>query len=225
MTTDELEKGLKKIDPGLYLECVVSDIDDLNEPTGVWFKAPTKIYWQLFRIDKNDFYFEPLISEIAAVNQFIGLDAVIAIGKLLYKYFDLPNSKESPKISKDSKKKNGSTILSKNITSKDSQKKTKEKLIYDFVDDVIDHGFYAEQVFHNHKIRKIQVSLIDDIFWFKCLSIQLFHLDKEVIPNNPVSLSKDLCEGIDEPHLTKISWLFKRTSKLVSDLRRKENED
>ena len=123
MTIDELKKRLNKIDPRLYLECVFSDIDNPNEPTGVWFKAPTKIYWQLFRIDKNDFYFEPLISEIAAVNQFIGLDAVKKVGDLLFKYFEPELSKESQKISNDSKNQNGSTAAFSKLASKDSQKK------------------------------------------------------------------------------------------------------
>lgn len=137
MTIDELKKRLNKIDPRLYLVCVVSDIDDLNEPTGVWFKAPTKIDWQLFRIDKNDFYFEPLISEIAAVNQFIGLDAVKAVGDLLFKYFEPELSKESQKILK---------------------KKPKAQLIYDFIDEIADHGFDTEQL---EKARKEEMELFE----------------------------------------------------------------
>lgn len=213
MTIDELKKRLNKIDPRLYLECVFSDIDDPNEPTGIWFKAPTKIYWQLFRIDKNDFYFEPLISEIAAVNQFIGLDAVIAIGKLLYKYFDLPDSKESQMISKDSKNENGSTAAFSELASKDSQKKTKEKVIFDFIDEVMNHGFTVKQTLLNHKITFIEIGLKD--VSDNLLMIDIDALDQGVFP---IGVNKIQSYRLNLNNSFKFSWLLNQSNELIKEL-------
>lgn len=211
MTIDELKKRLNKIDPRLYLECVVSDIDDLNEPTGVWFKAPTKIDWQLFRIDKNDFYFEPLISEIAAVNQFIGLDAVKEVGDLLFKYFEPELSKDSQTISKDSEKENGSTMLSKKITSNDYQKKTKEHLIHDFIKDAALMGFQCSpNQFYDAQTADIDVfdgesKYIMDICFLS--GAETFMVDDMEIDD-----------------LKRYSWLFTRVSTLISEWRKDEEQ-
>lgn len=212
MTIDELKKRLNKIDPRLYLECVVSDIDDLNEPTGVWFKAPTKIDWQLFRIDKNDFYFEPIISEIAAVNQFIGLDAVKEVGDLLFKYFEPELSKDSQTISNDSKNENGSTAALDKFLSKDSQKKTKEQLIYDFVDETMKYGFKVSQEVANHKTIKIDIVFENEFN-------TVFRIDIEDVKNTDLRPFEIIVNLVNNKQLSKLSWLFGRASKLVSDLR------
>lgn len=136
MTIDELKSNLKKISPQLKLDV------DLNEPMGVWYESDdsSEDDLELFRIDENDFYFEPIINEIYEANSLIGSDAVKEVGDLLFKYFEPELSKESQKISND------------------SQKKPKAQLIYDFIDEIADHGFDTEQL---EKARKEEMELFE----------------------------------------------------------------
>lgn len=119
MTIDELKSNLKKISPQLKLDV------DFNEPLGVWYESSDSDEddLELFRIDENDFYFEPIINEIYEANSLIGSDTVKEVGDLLFKYFEPELSKENQKISNDSKNKNSSTAALDKFLSKDSQKK------------------------------------------------------------------------------------------------------
>ena len=119
MTTDELKSNLKKINPQLKLDVA------FNEPLGVWYESSDSDEddLELFRIDENDFYFEPIINEIYEANSLIDSDTVKEVGDLLFKYFEPELSKESQKISNDSKNKNSSTAALDKFLSKDSQKK------------------------------------------------------------------------------------------------------
>lgn len=120
MTIDELKSNLKKINSALKLDV---DLDD--QPMGVWYESDdsSEDDLELFRIDENDFYFEPIINEIYEANSLIGSDTVKEVGDLLFKYFEPELSKESQKISND------------------SPKKTKEHLIHDFIKDAALMGF------------------------------------------------------------------------------------
>lgn len=218
MTIDELKSNLKKISPQLKLDV------DLNEPMGVWYESDdsSEDDLELFRIDENDFYFEPIINEIYEANLLIGSDTVKEVGDLLFKYFEPKLSKESQKISKNSKNGNGSTAAFSKFASKDSQKKPKAQLIYDFIDEIVDHGFDTEQTVINHKTGYIKVSYkFDDSIRVDCLAIYLLDLGIDKIPDNPIYLNKDLCMQLDEQKLMKLNWLFERVSKFVSDLREK----
>lgn len=125
MTIDELKSNLKKINSALKLDV---DLDD--QPMGVWYESDdsSEDDLELFIIDENDFYFEPIINEIYEANSLIGSDTVKEVGDLLFKYFEPELSKESQKISND------------------SQKKPKAQLIYDCIDEIADHGFDTEQL-------------------------------------------------------------------------------
>lgn len=105
MTIDELKSNLKKINSALKLDV---DLDD--QPMGVWYESDdsSEDDLELFRINENDYYFEPIINEIYEANSLIGSDTVKEVGDLLFEYFEPILSKESQKISKDSKKENGS---------------------------------------------------------------------------------------------------------------------
>lgn len=137
MTIDELKSNLKKINSALKLDV---DLDD--QPMGVWYESDdsSEDDLELFRIDENDFYFEPIINEIYEANSLIGSDTVKEVGDLLFKYFEPELSKESQKISND------------------SQKKPKAQLIYDFIDEIADHGFDTEQL---EKARKEEMELFE----------------------------------------------------------------
>lgn len=214
MTTDELKTRLKQINQDLKLDV---DLDD--QPMGVWYESDdsSEDDLELFRIDENDFYFEPIINEIYEANSLIGSDTVKEVGDLLFKYFEPELSKESQKISNDSKNENGSTAALDKFLSKDSQKKTKEKLIYDFVDEAMDHGFTVEQTWSNHKIDEIEMEFNDSSV------IQNFNISfKKTDSNkNPFYLMK-INDALDAQHLLKLSWLLDRASELVSNLRGKE---
>ena len=214
MTTDELKTRLKQINQDLKLDV---DLDD--QPMGVWYESDdsSEDDLELFRIDENDFYFEPIINEIYEANSLIGSDTVKEVGDLLFKYFEPELSKESQKISNDSKNENGSTAALDKFLSKDSQKKTKEKLIYDFVDEAMDHGFTVEQTWSNHKIDEIEMEFNDSNV------IQNFNISfKKTDSNkNPFYLMK-INDALDAQHLLELSWLLDRASELVSNLRGKE---
>lgn len=194
MTIDELKSNLKKINSALKLDV---DIDD--QPMGVWYESDdsSEDDLELFRINENDYYFEPIINEIYEANSLIGSDTVKAVGDLLFKYFE-------PELSKE------------------NQKKTKEQLIYDFIDEIADHGFDTVQTVINHKTDYIKVSYkFYDPISVDCLEIYLSDLGIDKIPDNPIYLNKDLCMQLDEQKLMKLNWLFERVSKFVSDLREK----
>ena len=77
--------------------------------------------------------------------------------------------------------------------------KTKEKLIYEFVDEVIDHGFKANQEVVNHETIKIDI---------------------EDVKNTDIRPFGILVNLVNNQQLSKLGWLFERASKLVSDLRK-----
>lgn len=212
MTIDELKSNLKKISPQLKLDV------DFNEPLGVWYESSDSDEddLELFRIDENDFYFEPIINEIYEANSLIGSDTVKEVGDLLFKYFEPELSKESQKISNDSKNKNSSTAALDKFLSKDSQKKTKEKLIYDFIDEAMDHGFTVEQTWSNHKIDEIEMEFNDSNV------IQNFNISFKKTDSNKKPFYLMINDALDAQHLLELSWLFDRASELVSNLRGKE---
>lgn len=185
MTIDELKSNLKKISPQLKLDVY------LNEPMGIWYTVP-KYYdhddLELFRIDENDYYFEPIINEIYEANSLIGSDTVKAVGDLLFKYFE-------PELSK-------------------------EQLIYDFIDEIADHNFKATQTMTLHKISSISIKA--DEVGTPCLNMYLTGILDNRIPENPIQIKAD---DINEKSSSQLGWLLNRASKLVSDLRGKENED
>ncbi len=88
--------------------------------------------------------------------------------------------------------------------------KTKEKLIYEFVDEVIDHGFKANQEVVNHETIKIDMVFENEFD-------TVFRIDIEDVKNTDI-----LPFGIlaNNQQLSKLGWLFERASKLVSDLRK-----
>lgn len=218
MTTDELKTRLKQINPDLKLGVGID-----NEPMGIWYTV-SKYYdhddLELFRIDENDYYFEPIINEIYEANSLIGSDTVKEVGDLLFKYFEPELSKESQKISNDSKNQNGSTAAFSKLASKDSQKKTKEQLIYDFIDEIADHNFKATQTMTLHKTSSISIKA--DEVGTPCLNMYLTGILDDRIPENPIQIKAD---DINEKSSSQLGWLLNRASKLVSDLRGKENED
>lgn len=132
-------------------------------------------------------------------------------------------SKESQTISKDSKNENSSTVAFSKPASKDSQKKTKEKLIYDFIDEIADHGFKATQTMTLHKTSSISIK-VDEV-GTPCLNIYLTGILDDRIPEDPIQIKADDIDDINEKSSSQLGWLLNRASKLVSDLRGKGNED
>lgn len=209
MTIDELKSNLKKISPQLKLDV------DLNEPMGVWYESDdsSEDDLELFRIDENDFYFEPIINEIYEANSLIGSDNVKEVGDLLFKYFEPELSKDSQKISNDSKNQNGSTAAFSKFASKDSQKKTKEKLIYEFVDEVINHGFTVEQTLLDQKTTSIEIGIKD--VSDNLLLIDMGLLDRAIFP---IEINKMGAMELNLDRLIKFSWLLDQANQLLKKL-------
>lgn len=88
--------------------------------------------------------------------------------------------------------------------------KTKEKLIYEFVDEVIDHGFKANQEVANHETIKIDMVFENEFN-------TVFRIDIEDVKNTDIRPFGIL---VNNRQLSKLGWLFERASKLVSDLRK-----
>lgn len=114
----------------------------------------------------------------------------------------------------NSKEKNGSTMPFEDDISNDSQKKTKEQLIYDFVDEIADHNFKATQTMTLHKTSSISIKA--DEVGTPCLNIYLTGILDDRIPENPIQIKAD---DINEKSSSQLGWLLNRASKLVSDLR------
>lgn len=165
----------------------------------------------IYDFDNNYFNFNGAVGVLSATE-------LNNLMNLIFKF--KTRSKESQKISNDSKNENGLTAAFSKPASKDSQKKTKEKLIYDFVDEAMNHGFTVEQTWSNHKIDEIEMEFNDSSV------IQNFNISfKQTDSNkNPFYLMK-INDALDAQHLLKLSWLFDKASELVSNLRGKENED
>lgn len=171
----------------------------------------------IYDFDSNYFNFNGAVGVLSATE-------LNNLMNLIFKF--KTRSKESQKISNDSKNKNGSTAAFSKFASKDSQKKSKAQLIYDFIDEIADHGFDTEQTVINHKTNYIKVSYkFDDPIRVDCLEIYLSDLGIDKIPDNPIYLNKDLCMQLDEQKLMKLNWLFERVSKFVSGLRGEESEN
>ncbi len=88
--------------------------------------------------------------------------------------------------------------------------KTKEKLIYEFVDEVIDHGFKANQEVVNHETIKIDMVFENEFD-------TVFRIGIEDVKNTDIMPFGILANN---QQLSKLGWLFERASKLVSDLRK-----
>lgn len=191
MTIDELKSNLKKISPQLKLDV------DLNEPMGVWYESDdsSEDDLELFRINENDYYFEPIINEIYEANSLIGSDTVKEVGDLLFKYFEPELSKESQKISKD------------------SQKKPKEKLIYEFVDEVINHGFTVEQTLLDQKTTSIEIGIKD--ISDNLLLIDMGLLDRAIFP---IEINKMGAMKLNLDRSIKFSWLLDQANQLIKKL-------
>lgn len=114
----------------------------------------------------------------------------------------------------NSKENNGSTMPFEDDISNDSQKKTKEQLIYDFVDEITDHNFKATQTMTLHKTSSISIKA--DEVGTPCLNIYLTGILDDRIPENPIQIKAD---DINEKSSSQLGWLLNRASKLVSDLR------
>lgn len=114
----------------------------------------------------------------------------------------------------NSKEKNGSIMPFEDDISNDSQKKTKEQLIYDFVDEIADHNFKATQTMTLHKTSSISIKA--DEVGTPCLNIYLTGILDDRIPENPIQIKAD---DINEKSSSQLGWLLNRASKLVSDLR------
>lgn len=91
--------------------------------------------------------------------------------------------------------------------------KTKEKLIYEFVDEVIDHGFKANQEVVNHETIKIDMVFENEFN-------TVFRIDIEDVKNTDIRPFGILVNLVNNQQLSKLGWLFERASKLVSDLRK-----
>lgn len=211
MTIDELKTRLKQINPDLKLDVGID-----NEPMRIRYTV-SKYYdhddLELFRIDENDYYFEPIINEIYEANSLIGSDTVKEVGDLLFKYFEPELSKESQKISNDSKNGKGSIVAFSKPASKYSQKKTKEKLIYEFVDKVIDHGFTVEQSLLNQKTTSIEIGIKD--VSENLLLIDMNLLDRAIFP---IEINKMGALELNLDRSIKFSWLLNQSNELVKEL-------
>lgn len=192
MTIDELKSNLKKINSALKLDV---DLDD--QPMGVWYESDdsSEDDLELFRINENDYYFEPIINEIYEANSLIGSDTVKEVGDLLFKYFEPELSKESQKISKD------------------SQKKPKEKLIYEFVDEVINHGFTVEQTLLDQKTTSIEIGIKD--ISDNLLLIDMGLLDRAIFP---IEINKMGAMKLNLDRSIKFSWLLDQANQLIKKL-------
>lgn len=201
MTINELNEKLKKID---YRFCAEQYC---GVPAKIVFNGGDIYYFHLHK-----FAFDGLANVLNSKD--IDKSKWYELQGIIIDYFKL---KENQTISKE---KNGSTMPFEDDISNDSQKKTKAQLIYDFIDEIADHGFDTEQTVINHKTNYIKVSYkFDDPIRVDCLEIYLSDLGIDKIPDNPIYLNKDLCMSLDEQKLMELNWLFERVSKFVSDLR------
>lgn len=206
MTIDELENKLQKLDPNLeivrdhYMKSEVLVIKpDLLAVKGQYF---------IYDFSNKRFIRNGLLEWFNNTDTF----AFDKMQSLLNRYWY--GSKESQKISKDSKNGNGSTAAFSKFASNDSQKKTKEQLIYDFVDEIADHNFKATQTMTLHKTSSISIKA--DEVGTPCLNIYLTGILDDRIPENPIQIKAD---DINEKSSSQLGWLLNRASKLVSDLR------
>ena len=208
MTINELESKLQKLDPNLeivrdrYMKSEVLVIKpDLLAVKGQYF---------IYDFSNKRFIRNGLLEWFNNNDTF----AFDKMQSLLNRYWY--GSKETQKISKDSKNGNGSTAAFSKFASKDSQKKTKEKLIYDFIDEAMDHGFTVEQTWSNHKIDEIEMEFNDSNV------IQNFNISFKKTDSNKNPFYLMINDALDAQHLLELSWLFDRASELVSNLRGKE---
>lgn len=208
MTINELESKLQKLDPNLeivrdrYMKSEVLVIKpDLLAVKGQYF---------IYDFSNKRFIRNGLLEWLNNNDTF----AFDKMQSLLNRYWY--GSKETQKISKDSKNENGSTAAFSKFASKDSQKKTKEKLIYDFIDEAMDHGFTVEQTCSNHKIDEIEMEFNDSNV------IQNFNISFKKTDSNKNPFYLMINDALDAQHLLELSWLFDRASELVSNLRGKE---
>lgn len=203
MTINELESKLQKLDPNLeivrdhYMKYEVLVIKpDLLAVKGQYFiydffnKKFIRNGILKWLNDNDDFAFDKMQS-------------------LLNKY--LYGSNDYQTISKEN---NGSTMPFEDDISNDSQKKTKEQLIYDFFDEIADHNFKATQTMTLHKTSSISIKA--DEVGTPCLNIYLTGILDDRIPENPIQIKAD---DINEKSSSQLGWLLNRASKLVSDLR------
>lgn len=206
MTIKELESKLQKLDPNLeivrdrYMKSEVLVIKpDLLAVKGQYF---------IYDFSNKRFIRNGLLEWFNNNDTF----AFDKMQSLLNRYWY--GSKETQKISNDSKNGNGSTAAFSKFLSKDSQKKTKEQLIYDFVDEIADHNFKATQTMTLHKTSSISIKA--DEVGTPCLNMYLTGILDDRIPENPIQIKAD---DINEKSSSQLGWLLNRASKLVSDLR------
>lgn len=202
MTIDELEKKLKEIDKTLFIDksfdepiLSIKTVDEnliiYDFERKLFFRDGLQVFWDRNCNDTD--------------NYFCTLQRLLA---------DYQGEMKAQTISKDSKNENSSTAAFSKPASKDSQKKTKEQLIYDFVDEITDHNFKATQTMTLHKTSSISIKA--DEVGTPCLNIYLTGILDDRIPENPIQIKAD---DINEKSSSQLGWLLNRASKLVSDLR------
>lgn len=202
MTIKELEKKLKEIDKTLFIDksfdepiLSIKTVDEnliiYDFERKLFFRDGLQVFWDRNCNDTD--------------NYFCALQRLLA---------DYQGEMKAQTISKDSKNENSSTAAFSKPASKDSQKKTKEQLIYDFVDEIADHNFKATQTMTLHKTSSISIKA--DEVGTPCLNIYLTGILDDRIPENPIQIKAD---DINEKSSSQLGWLLNRASKLVSDLR------
>lgn len=202
MTIKELEKKLKEIDKTLFIDksfdepiLSIKTVDEnliiYDFERKLFFRDGLQVFWDRNCNDTD--------------NYFCALQRLLA---------DYQGEMKAQTISKDSKNENSSTAAFSKPASKDSQKKTKEQLIYDFVDEITDHNFKATQTMTLHKTSSISIKA--DEVGTPCLNIYLTGILDDRIPENPIQIKAD---DINEKSSSQLGWLLNRASKLVSDLR------
>lgn len=195
MTINELNEILKKID---YRFCAEQYC---GVPAKIVFNGGDIYYFHLHK-----FAFDGLANVLNSKD--IDKSKWYELQDIIIDYFKL---KENQAISKE---KNGSTMPFEDDISNDYQKKTKEQLIYDFVDEIADHNFKATQTMTLHKTSSISIKA--DEVGTPCLNIYLTGILDDRIPENPIQIKAD---DINEKSSSQLGWLLNRASKLVSDLR------
>lgn len=192
MTSDELEMKIGDIDPRLGIKPSL-------DPKVITFNDET-----IYSFIEKLFSFNGLIHFIQSGD--VRASKWFALQRTILEYW---TSKDSQTISKDSEKENGSTMLSKKITSNDSQKKTKEHLIHDFIKDAALMGFQCSpNQFYDAQTADIDVfdgesKYIMDICFLS--GVRTFMVDDMEIDD-----------------LKRYSWLFTRVSTLISEWRKDE---
>lgn len=93
------------------------------------------------------------------------------------------------------------------------QKKPKEKLIYEFVDEVINHGFTVEQTLLDQKTTSIEIGIKD--ISDNLLLIDMGLLDRAIFP---IEINKMGAMKLNLDRSIKFSWLLDQANQLIKKL-------